>query len=313
MLAVNGWMNEPAGFDRGHFAATGEVADIDPWAAMFNSAVLHQFLHMLPATYVVTGFLVASVYAVGWLRGRRERLHRLGAVIGFTAGALALPLQIFSGDQAARHVARAQPVKFAAIELLEQTTRGAPLTLGGVLIDGRKVGALEIPRLTSLLQDFDADSEIAGLDAVAPELRPPANVVHLAFQTMVAAGLLLSALAAASFAVRWRRGALPAGRAWWWCVAAGGPLAVLALEAGWVTTEVGRQPWIAHGAMLVSQAVTPRAGIRVVLIGLLAVYAGLLGSAWLVLVLMSQRWRRGEDPPAPYGPPEGEPEKGRAA
>jgi cytochrome d ubiquinol oxidase subunit I len=304
VLAVNGWMNEPAGFDRARYASSGEVAGVEPWRALFNPGVAHQFLHMLPATCVVTGFLVASVYAAGWLRGRRDRLHRLGAGLGFALGALALPLQVLSGDQAARHVARAQPLKFAAIELLPETTRGAPLTLGGVLIDGRRVGALEIPRATSLLQHFDAGSEIAGLDAAPPHLRPPTSVVHLAFQTMVAAGLLLSALALVTVLVRWRRGAWPEGRWWWRALVAAGPLAVLALEAGWVTTEVGRQPWIARDVMLVSAAVTPRAGLEGVLLGLIAVYLGLALAAWLVLRQMSRRWRRGEDPPAPYGPRE---------
>ena len=171
VLAANGWMNAPAGFDRARYAATGEVVGVDPWRALFNPAVLHQFLHMLPATAVVTGFVVASVYAVGWLRGRRDRLHRLGAGLGFALGAAALPFQVLTGDQAARHVAREQPLKFAAIELLPETTRGAPLTLGGVLIDGEKVGALELPRVTSLIQHFDAESTIAGLDAAPPPAR----------------------------------------------------------------------------------------------------------------------------------------------
>jgi cytochrome d ubiquinol oxidase subunit I len=91
IVAVNAWMNNPAGFDLATYARTGEVVDVDPWAAMFNGNVFIQFAHLLPATYVVTGFLVASVYAVGWLRGRRDRIHRLGLGVGVLVGCLAVP------------------------------------------------------------------------------------------------------------------------------------------------------------------------------------------------------------------------------
>ncbi len=302
ILAVNGWMNEPSGFDLEVYRATGEVVDVSPWGAMFNGAVVPQFLHMLPATYVVTGFLVASVYAVGMLRGRTDRLHRMGLAIGFAVGAIAVPVQLITGDLAARNVATSQPVKFAAMELLEVSTDGAPLTLGGVVIDGEKRFAIEIPRLTSLLQDFDPDSRIEGLDAVSEELRPPANVVHISFQLMVGLGLLMLLFAAVGGWWRWRRGALPPGRWFLWAAAASGPAAVLALEAGWTTTEVGRQPWIAQQVLLVSDAVTPRQGIGWLLVGLIGVYGGLAGSAIVVLRAMSARWRRGEDTGTPYGP-----------
>ncbi len=304
ILAVNGWMNEPTGFDLAAYRATGEVVDVDPWGAMFNGALLPQFLHMLPATYLVTGFGVASVYAVGWLRGRRDRLHRLGVVIGFTVGAVAAPIQVFTGDLAARNVATDQPAKFAAMELLEETTSGAPLTLGGLIVDGEKVGAIEIPNLTSLLQDFDPNSTITGLDDIPVDERPPANVVHLSFQLMVGIGMALLGLAAFSGWRRWRTGDLPDSPWWYRAVALSGPAAVLALEAGWTTTEVGRQPWIAQQVMLVEDAVTPRSGIGLVLVGLVVVYLGLAASAIGVLRSMSARWRAGGDPPAPYGPPE---------
>lgn len=302
ILAVNGWMNEPAGFDVDTYLATGEVVDVDPWAAMFNSAVVPQFLHMLPATYLVTGFLVASVYAVGMLRGRTDRIHRIGLIIGFTVGAIAAPVQLITGDLAARNVASSQPTKFAAIELLEETQTNAPLTLGGVIIDGEKRFAIEVPNVTSLLQGFSADTEIEGLADTPPEFQPPVNIVHLSFQLMVGIGTALLALGAYGGWVRWRKGSLPTARWWTWVLAVAGPASVIALEAGWTTTEVGRQPWIAQQVMLVEDAVTPRDGIGLVLAGLIVVYAGLAGSAVIVLRSMSARWRRGEDPGTPYGP-----------
>ncbi len=303
ILTVNAWMNNPAGFDIAHYQQTGEVIDIDPWAAMFNDATFAQFLHMLPATYLVTGFLVASVYAVGILRGRNDRLHRLGLSIGFAVAAVAAPVQIFTGDLAARNVAENQPIKFAAMELIEERTTGVPFTIGGLLIDGEKVGAIEIPNGTSILQDFDPNSTMEGLDSVPEELRPPVNVVRIAFQLMIAIGMGLLTLALWGGFVRWRKGELPIANPWFLrALVLAGPASVLAMEAGWTTTEVGRQPWIARDVMLVADAVTTREGIAGLLIGLIVLYSGLATASVLVLKAMSARWRRGEDPAAPYGP-----------
>jgi len=226
----------------------------------------------------------------------------MGLAIGFTVGAIAAPVQLLTGDFAARNVAASQPTKFAAMELLEETTEGAPFTIGGLLIDGEKRFAIEIPQLTSLLQEFDPNAEIEGLDATPEELRPPENVVHLAFQLMVGLGTGLLALSAFGGWKAWKRGGLPMQGWFLWAVAGAGPAAVIALEAGWTTTEVGRQPWIAQQVMLVSEAVTPRQGIGWLLIGLIVVYGGLAGSAVVVLRSMSARWRKGEDPGTPYGP-----------
>lgn len=303
IVAVNAWMNNPAGFDLATYAATGRVTDVDPWAAMFNGNTWVQFAHLLPATYVVTGFLVASVYAVGWLRGRRDRLHRFGVGVGVLVGCIAAPLQLVTGDLIARNAAEVQPVKFAAMELIPETESGVPLTIGGVLVDDRVVGAIEIPYLTSLLLRFDPDATITGLDAVPPEDRPPENVTHLSFQLMVGIGTALIGLSAWTGWVWWRRRELPRSRWWWWAVVASGPAAVLALEAGWTTTEVGRQPWIAYEVMRVSEAVTDQPGVGVVLVSLIALYVGLGLSLWFVLSRMSARWRAGEDVSTPYGPP----------
>jgi cytochrome d ubiquinol oxidase subunit I len=303
IVTVNAWMNNPSGFDLAEYAATGAVTDVDPWAAMFNGNTWVQFAHLLPATYVVTGFLVASVYAVGWMRGRRDRLHRLGMGVGVLVGCIAAPLQLVTGDLIARNAADVQPVKFAAMELIPETESGVPMTLGGVLVDGEVRGAIEIPYLTSLILDFDPDATITGLDSVPQADRPPENVVHISFQLMVGIGTALIALAAWTGFVWWRRRELPTSRWWLWAVVLAGPASVLALEAGWTTTEVGRQPWIAYEVMRVSDAVTDQPGVGVVLWGLIAVYVGLGLSLWFVLSRMSARWRAGEEVSTPYGPP----------
>jgi cytochrome d ubiquinol oxidase subunit I len=214
-----------------------------------------------------------------------------------------VPVQLVTGDLIARQAAANQPVKFAAMELIPETDSGVPMTLGGIYVDGEVVGAIEIPYLTSLILDFDPDATVEGLDAAPPADRPPENVVHLSFQLMVLIGTALGALAAWTGWVWWRRRELPTSRWWMRAVIVSGPAAVLALEAGWTTTEVGRQPWIAYEVLRVSDAVTGQPGVGVILVGLIFLYLGLGLSLWFVLHRMSARWRAGEEVSTPYGPP----------
>jgi cytochrome d ubiquinol oxidase subunit I len=304
VLAVNSWMNHPSGFDRAHYLATGEVTEVRPWAAMFNPALPTQALHMVLAAYLVTAGLVGSVYACGWLRGRRDHLHRLGVTIPVVFLAIAAPVQLVSGDLAVRYVARAQPAKLASMELLERSGPNAPYTIGGYLVDGEVRGAIDVPGGLSLALHGNTDAPVTGLDAIPPAVRPPVNVVRTSFQMMVAVGTGLLGLAAWVGWAWWRRRRLPEGRWFLRAVVAAGPATVVALEAGWTTTEVGRQPWIAREVMLVSAAVTPRGGIGWALAAIVAVYLGLGASTVVTLRAMSRRWRAGADVVAPYEPAE---------
>lgn len=299
IVAVNAWMNAPAGFS---ITAAGDIVSVDPWAAMLNEAVAVQYLHMLLAAYMVTGFTIAGVYAAGMLKGRRDRLHRLGFVVPFVVASLATPLQIVVGDAAGSRLLEAQPSKLAAMELLQETTDRAPLTLGGFLVDGEVVGGIEIPGVASLLAGKRLSTVVPGLDAVPPDELPPVNIVHWSFQLMVALGSLLLLLAFWHAVVWWRRRDLPAS-VWFWRLASiGGVAAIAAMELGWVTTEVGRQPWIVYGIVRTSDAVTAAPGIVWVAAITTAVYL-VLGTVTIgVLRLMSRRFARGEDVPAPYGP-----------
>lgn len=300
ILSANAWMNSPAGFT---IAADGSITDVNPLAAMFNPAVGLEYLHMLLAAYMVAGFTVAGVYAVGWLKGRRDRLHRLGFLIPFVVAAIAAPVQVLVGDAATRQLIDTQPAKFAAIELLPKTETRAPLTLGGFLSDDGEVrGAIEIPGLASWLGTRDINGEVPGLDSVAPENRPPANVVHWSFQLMVAIGTALLALAAWFALVWWRRRDLPKSRWFWRCAAAAGVAAAVAVEAGWVTTEVGRQPWIVYGIVRTKDAVTAANGIVVSATAISLTYVVLAVVTIGVLRRMSRRFAAGDDAPAPYGP-----------
>jgi cytochrome d ubiquinol oxidase subunit I len=280
VIAVNAWMNHPTGF----VLRGGQVADVHPWRALFGNAYLwHELVHMYLAGYVVAGFIVAGVYSWGWLRGRRGRYERTALLVPLAVAAVVAPVQIVVGDWSGRVVARTQPVKLAAFEGLAETTRGAPVHALGWYDGHGVVHGLKIPRLLSVLAYHDPNATVTGLDAVPASERPPVNVVRIAFQAMVGAGIVL-ALVGIVFLVAWvRRRRIPESRLFHAAVIAAGPLALVALYGGWVTTEVGRQPWVVYRTMLTSQAVTGAGGIPVGYGALALVYLG-LGAAviWIL-------------------------------
>jgi cytochrome d ubiquinol oxidase subunit I len=270
VISVNGWMNRPTGFS----IQNGEVVDIRPLAALFNDNLWHELVHMYLAGFIVVGFLVAGVYAFGWLKGRRERHHRVALVVALTVAALASPAQLLVGDWAARTVAEHQPLKLAAFEGLQETTKGAPFSV---------VGGIEIPDLLSLLAFHDPNATVTGLDSVPPGDRPPVDVVKLSFRTMVAIGSALAALGAWFLWTWWRHGRLPSSRWFHRALVVAGPASLVALVAGWVTTEVGRQPWVVYEVMRTEQAVTGAGGIPVGFAALALVYVGLFAIAAVML------------------------------
>jgi cytochrome d ubiquinol oxidase subunit I len=300
IVAVNAWMNAPSGFS---VAPDGSIVDVDPLAAMFNSAVATQWTHMLTAAYMVSGFTIASVYAFRWLKGDRSRMVRLGFVIPFTVAAIASPIQVLIGDVATRRLVEAQPSKFAAMELLPETTANAPLTLGGVYIDGEVRYAVEVPGVASFLASRDVNAVVPGFDAVDPEDLPPVNVVHWSFQVMVAIGTALLALSAWYAWSWWRRRDPPTQKPFWWAAVAAGGASIIAMEAGWITTEVGRQPWIVWQRVRTADAVSASEGIVASAIAISLVYVVLAVLTISVLRIIAARTRAGEDVPTPYGPP----------
>jgi cytochrome d ubiquinol oxidase subunit I len=280
VISVNAWMNHPSGFRlRG-----GRAVDVHPLAALFgNSYLWHELAHMYLAGYMVTGFLIAGAYAIGRLRGRWGRYERTALAIPLALAALAAPVQVLVGDWNGREVARYQPTKLAALEGLPQTTRGASLHLLGWYTDDRIRYGIGIPKLLSLLAFHDPNATVSGLDAVPAEQRPPVNVVRVSFQLMVGIGTLLAALGAVFLLVRVRRRRLPESRWFYRALALAGPASVLALICGWITTEVGRQPWVVYGVMRTSQAVTGARGLPVGYATLAAVYLGVaLAVAWVL-------------------------------
>src|SRR4051795_960463 len=302
VVAANAWMNQPQGFT---LDGAGKVVDVEPLKVLFNPATGYEVLHMILAAYMVVGFLVASIYAVGMLKGRRDRLHRLGLVIPLTIGAIAAPIQIYVGDTAARSVADDQPAKFAGIECIQESGGHQTEYVGGICTSGGVKGAIGIPDLDSFLVGFSADTEVKGLNAFPADERPPANtLLHLAFDTMVGIGSALLALGAWFAVVWWKPRDIP--RTPWFLrlVAISGAGAILALWCGWIVTEVGRQPWIVQGYMRTSEAVTEAKGIWFTFGLVLLLYAALGTTAVLVLRSMSRRWREqgAEDVQGPYSP-----------
>jgi cytochrome d ubiquinol oxidase subunit I len=308
VVAANAWMNEPGGFRLNN---AGEVVDVDPVAVIFNKAMPLQSLHMLVAAYLVGGFLVASVYAAAWLRGKRDHYHRLGFIIAFSVAAVATPVQMLVGDQLARWVYNNEPIKFAAIELVPETSKDVPETLFGHLNDdGTVSGGIKIPGLASILSDpaSGTDTDIQGLDEFPASDRPTTrevNIVHLAWDVMVGLGTALLLLSLWYAAVWVFRRDLPRSKLFWIAATSAGVASILAMEAGWVVTEVGRQPWIVFDYMKVEQAATDNESVWLTFIVIAAIYAVVAVSLILILRLMSRRFRAGEsglDHDVPYGP-----------
>ncbi|MGB7860218.1 MAG: cytochrome ubiquinol oxidase subunit I [Acidimicrobiia bacterium] len=312
VVAANAWMNAPQGYT---LDAAGAVDSVDPIAVIFNPSMPLQAAHMVIAAYMVGGFLIASVYAFALLRGHTDRYHRLGFIIAFSVAAIATPIQMGVGDQIARWVYNNQPVKFAAIELVPETSTDVPETIFGRLNDdGTVTGGIPIPGLASWLSDPSTGTAtvVQGLDSVPPEDRPTTrqvNVVHLSWDLMVGIGTLLFLLSA-WYGLTWIfKKRMPKSRLFLWIATAGGVLSIVAMEAGWIVTEVGRQPWIVYEVMRVEDAATGNEGVQITFFVILALYAVLAATVILVLRGMKRRFERQErledgfeDHDVPYGP-----------
>ena len=283
---VNAWMNAPTGFRLEGL----RVVDVDPIAAMFAAPWRHQVVHVLLSCYEATAFAMAAVHAWMLLRQGSSPLHRKALRIALTVGGVCALLQIASGDRSAKHVAAEQPLKFAAIEAHFRTARGPAMHLGGFPDEDamRVRGSIEIPRMLGVLAAGDPDAVVRGLEEFPRKDWPPVAAAHWAFQVMVGGGSALAALTVTLgiWAFRARRRPEPERvppRFLLMAIVAAGPVGFAALEAGWLTTELGRQPWIAHGVMRTHEAVTPFPHLGVPLVGFALIYAFLgLTTAYLL-------------------------------
>src|SRR2546421_148223 len=261
VVIANAWMNTPTGFE----LVNGQAVNVDPLGAMANPAALPQAVHMTLAAYAATGLGVAGIHAFLLLKDPSNAFHRRALVIALLVGGPAAGLQPISGDFAARHVARYQPTKLAAAEALFETQAPAPLVIGGWpdVRTRTTPGAIEIPYGLSLLAFHDPRAQVMGLDVVPRDECPNVPIVHLAFQLMVALGTYM-ALVVLWAAWLWRGGQYPVFHRWLMrALTLATPMGFIATEAGWVVTEVGRQPWVIYGVLKTADAVTPMPGLIV--------------------------------------------------
>jgi cytochrome d ubiquinol oxidase subunit I len=284
VVTANAWMNTPAGFE----IVDGKPVNIDPIAAMLNPAALHQVIHMTIAAYAAVGFAVAAIHAYMLRRDPQNLFHRKAFVIAFAVGAIAAIAQPLSGDFLARQVFRYQPIKLAAMEGQFETERGAPLRIGGWPDEKAETTrySLEIPAGLSLLIHHDPKGEIKGLKEFPHDEWPPVAIVHVSFQIMVACGIAMLLTALAGGWLAWRKRKL-CDQGWLlWLVMFCGPLGFIAIETGWIVTEVGRQPWIVYGFMRTADAVTPMPGLIVPFISFTLLYIFL---AFVVVFLLKRQ------------------------
>lgn len=285
VVAANGWMNSPAGF----VWRDGQATDIQPWVAMFNRAWPLQAAHMLVAAIQATSFGAAGLHAFGLLgaRGKPDTaaFHRAALHIALPIAVAASLIQPLLGDLSAKAIADRQPEKLAAMEAHFHTEAGAGLYLGGWVDERTETVsyAIKIPYALSFLAHGDPHAEVIGLDRFDPEDRPPVLVTHLAFQIMVLIGSVLAAvslfwLVARKFKPHWLE-----ARWFLWLLCTLTPTGFLALEAGWVVTEVGRQPWILYHLIRTKDAVTPVPGQAFTFMAIAALYGFLFVMTFLVL------------------------------
>ncbi len=285
VVSANSWMNTPVGFEIVH----GQVTGINPLQAMLNPSTPYETIHMILACYVATGFGAAAVYAFAMLRGKRGDYYRKGLLLALALGAITIPLQIISGDATARFVAQSQPAKLAAMEGVVHTESGAPLLIGGLADPntGQVSYALEIPDGLSFLVAGDPRATIKGLDAYAPQDRPNPLPVHTSFDGMVASGFFALFIGLLFWALYfWRKRVVPENRLLLAGIVLAGPLSFLAIELGWMVTELGRQPWVIYGILRTSDAVTTAPGINYSFLAFSCIYVVLaITLIWLLLRL----------------------------
>ena len=300
VVIANAWMNSPTGFD----LVDGRVTNVDPIAGMLNPMAFQQTLHMTLAAYAATGFAVAGIHAFLLLFDRDNAFHRRALGIALLVGAPAAVLQPISGDLSARTVARYQPAKLAAMESHFRTSRRAPLLIGGWPDMERQETryAIRIPGGLSFLAFKDPDAEVKGLNEFPRDQWPNVPIVHLSFQIMVGLGTYLALLSLWTAWVAWRKREVTADRGLLVAIALAAPMGFIAIEAGWMVTEVGRQPWVVYGVLRTADAVTPMPGLvyPFLLFTLLYCFLGVI-VVWLLYrqIIRSPRpdeWSRIYDP-----------------
>ena len=305
ILAVNSWMQTP----QGHVVdESGRLLPGDWWAVIFNPSLPYRLVHMVLAAYLTTALVVGAAGAWQMLRGRATAETRTMFSMAMWMVLLVAPAQILAGDQHGLNTLEHQPVKIMAIEgHFESHPDGAPLNLFGVpnMQTGRLDHAISVPRLGSLVLTHRLNTPMAGLDTVPRDQWPPVPVTFWAFRVMVGMGLAMLALGLWSGLARWR-GRLYDQRWLHRAALAMGPAGFIAVLAGWITTETGRQPWTVYGLLRTADSVSPVAApaVGASLLAFVAVYGIVFLAGTAIMLRMMAR------PPMPdeHGPVRGQPQ-----
>ncbi len=291
VIAANGWMNAPAGFDW----VNGRAENIDPWAAMFNRAWPLQALHMLIAAFQATSIAAIGLHAVGLMLKPGAVFHRRATQFLVPCFVISSLVQPLVGDLSAKSVAERQPEKLAAMEAHFHTESRAPLLIGGWPDEETETVSwgIRIPGGLSFLAFGDVSAEVKGLDAFPEDERPPVAITHLGFQVMVGLGMLMVVIALVYLYAGWKKIDLFRRRWWLKLMVAMIPAGFIALEAGWIVTEVGRQPWIIYRVMKTADSVTPVTGLEwsflIIVILYLTLGAISLFLLWRMMKLETER------------------------
>jgi cytochrome bd ubiquinol oxidase subunit I len=270
IVAANSWQQTPAGFHIVH----GRAELTDFWAAVFNPSTVLRFLHAVLGSWVTAAVFVGSLSAYYLLRGRHQEFARRSLRLALVFGLVAVAAEVVVGDAHTRQVARTQPEKFAAIEVLHHTQEGAPLA-----VVGQPLPEVLLPKLLSFMTYFDFNARVTGLDAFAPEDRPPVTATAMSFHAMLWLGLSLAVVLGLG-GLLWWRGRLFESRRYLKLLCYCLPIPFVVNEVGWVTAEVGRQPWIVYRLLRTEDAFSrtvPAAQVAVSLLMFVVVYIGLLG------------------------------------
>ena len=286
IIIANSWMQTPAGYS----IEGGRAVLTDPVAALFNPSTLPRYAHTITSSWALAGFIVLAVGAWYMLRGRSGDVARLSLRIGLLVAVVGTGAVLLTGDQSSRQVATTQEAKFAAMQGLYTTTEGAPLVIWSLPPSQDPSAAPQGPeilvtRLLSFLSFGSFSAAITGLDAFPRQDWPPVAATFLAYHNMVILGTLMGLFLAGGVYLLWRR-RLDRSRTWLRLAVPSFLLPALAIQLGWATAEIGRQPWIVYGVMRTADATSPVVSAPEILFSILlfgVIYVA-LGALWLFLV-----------------------------
>ncbi|WP_170008676.1 cytochrome ubiquinol oxidase subunit I [Bacillus fonticola] len=285
ITTVNAFMNAPQGFD----LVNGVLTNIRPLEAMFNPATPTKVFHVVASSYLTASFILAAIAAFAYLRGNRGAYVTKALKLTMVTSFLFAGLTAFAGDLSAKYLAEYQPVKLAAAEWHFETEENADLVLFGTLNEENEVeNAIRLPGVLSFLAGGSFDTEVIGLNEF-PENEIPPLWVHYMFDLMVTIGMYTMAISGLFILLWWWKKGNPFNKPLLALVVAGGPLAMLAIEFGWVYAEVGRQPWILNGIMTVAEGATKSGDVGITLVMFAALYAVLGTVSTVVLVRMFKK------------------------